>query len=233
MNTIHSSPPSLAHRPQTVRPGASEQRSQESTADPVKKQANVGAQGEAKGVVRLLEEGHFKGVADVRLRINFHEQLSASAEAKSIGTARQAAEGLGQAVNHVLEQQPEVPEGVSEVVNGFQETLAQLRDSTSSASEMSAAVSTSFNDLTTSLRDVLGLNDPPTEEPPAGAAEEGSAAEEATGSAAQEASEPTGFNAENFLAALAAEFDSYQTVLSESKPTDPVFEAAQRQRRGL
>jgi hypothetical protein len=27
------------------------------------------------GVLRLLQEGHFRGVADVRLRINFHEQL--------------------------------------------------------------------------------------------------------------------------------------------------------------
>jgi len=33
----------------------------------------------AKGVLRLLQEGHFKGVADVRLRINFHEELTAIA----------------------------------------------------------------------------------------------------------------------------------------------------------
>jgi hypothetical protein len=26
-------------------------------------------------VIRLLQAGHFKGVADVRLRINFHEEL--------------------------------------------------------------------------------------------------------------------------------------------------------------
>ena len=30
---------------------------------------------EAKGVIRLLQEGHFKGVTDLRLRINFHEEL--------------------------------------------------------------------------------------------------------------------------------------------------------------
>ena len=28
-----------------------------------------------KGVIRLLQESHFRGVADVRLRINFHEEL--------------------------------------------------------------------------------------------------------------------------------------------------------------
>ncbi|MGE5296238.1 MAG: hypothetical protein ACM3VT_15560 [Solirubrobacterales bacterium] len=33
---------------------------------------------EARGVIRLLQEGHFKGVADVRLRINFAEELAGS-----------------------------------------------------------------------------------------------------------------------------------------------------------
>lgn len=31
---------------------------------------------EARGVLRLLQEGHFKGVADIRLRINFSEELA-------------------------------------------------------------------------------------------------------------------------------------------------------------
>lgn len=37
-----------------------------------------GANGKAKGVVRLLQEGHFKGVADIRLRINFQDQIGAA-----------------------------------------------------------------------------------------------------------------------------------------------------------
>lgn len=32
---------------------------------------------DVKGVIRQLQEGHFKGVADVRLRINFHYELQA------------------------------------------------------------------------------------------------------------------------------------------------------------
>ena len=31
---------------------------------------------EARGVLRLLQEGHFKGVADLRLRVNFAEELA-------------------------------------------------------------------------------------------------------------------------------------------------------------
>ena len=43
---------------------------------------------QTKGVIRLLQEGHFKGVADVRLRINFHDELAAI-EADQLKTAAQ------------------------------------------------------------------------------------------------------------------------------------------------
>jgi hypothetical protein len=39
-----------------------------------------------RGVIRLLQAGHFKGVADVRLRINFHEELQAL-ESQNLKTA--------------------------------------------------------------------------------------------------------------------------------------------------
>jgi hypothetical protein len=43
----------------------------------------------AKGVLRLLQEGHFKGVADVRLRINFHDELAAIEQAQLRTSARE------------------------------------------------------------------------------------------------------------------------------------------------
>ncbi len=46
------------------------------------------------GVIRLLEAGHFKGVADVRLRINFHDQLEQRAEDKAADTLRTRADEL-------------------------------------------------------------------------------------------------------------------------------------------
>lgn len=42
---------------------------------PADQEAAVGEDG--KGVIRNLQQGHFKGVADVRLRINFHDELAA------------------------------------------------------------------------------------------------------------------------------------------------------------
>lgn len=41
-----------------------------------------GAAERARGVIRLLQEGHFKGVADVRLRINFFDELQAAGSAR-------------------------------------------------------------------------------------------------------------------------------------------------------
>ena len=56
-------------------------------------------QDEAKGVLRLLQAGHFKGVADVRLRINFFEQLSAQATADAASAVHTQAPDLIDAVN--------------------------------------------------------------------------------------------------------------------------------------
>ena len=56
---------------------------------PVTKESQNPKRGKRKcaGVIRLLEEGHFKGVADVRLRINFYEELSARAAASGTQAA--------------------------------------------------------------------------------------------------------------------------------------------------
>ena len=51
-----------------------------STSEPV---SFSGANGKAKGVVRLLQEGHFKDVADARLRINFQDQIGQANAAAS------------------------------------------------------------------------------------------------------------------------------------------------------
>ena len=65
---------------------------------------------QAKGVIRLLEAGHFNGVADVRLRINFHEELTAIESARFAQTAGE-----------------EVPELLAAVNAAFEELLASLK----------------------------------------------------------------------------------------------------------
>lgn len=48
----------------------------------------------SKGVIRLLQAGHFNGVADVRLRTNFHDQLQQGAAQDAARTFEGAVPGL-------------------------------------------------------------------------------------------------------------------------------------------
>jgi hypothetical protein len=57
-----------------------------------------------RGVLRLLEAGHFRGVADIRLRINFFDELSANAMATAYEEVQEQAGGLLAAVNTELDQ---------------------------------------------------------------------------------------------------------------------------------
>ena len=62
-----------------------------------------------KGVVRLLMEGHFKGVADVRLRINFMDELRQAAGARAEESFR---EGLAELAGNVPETTTKALEGL-------------------------------------------------------------------------------------------------------------------------
>jgi hypothetical protein len=89
---------------------------------------------DSKGVIRLLQEGHFKGVADVRLRINFHKELAAI-EAGQLKAAAQEKiggilESVGPGVGPLLasSEPTEEPDGVSELREAFVETVNQLKE---------------------------------------------------------------------------------------------------------
>lgn len=77
------------------------------TVEPSPTQADV-MEGEPvsqeKGVIRLLQEGHFKGVADVRLRINFQEELAALEQAEVKNVAGEKTDELLQAVDNGLSE---------------------------------------------------------------------------------------------------------------------------------
>ncbi len=82
------------------------------------------------GVIRLLEAGHFKGVADVRLRINFFDELSDRAGQDGAAVAQQEvanlAETVGAAVGELVGALPAdeaTEELVSELVGEFDAAL--------------------------------------------------------------------------------------------------------------
>jgi hypothetical protein len=57
---------------------------------------------DSEGVIRLLQEGHFKGTADVRLRINFADKIAALEAQQLQAVAEEKVDGILETVNTIL-----------------------------------------------------------------------------------------------------------------------------------
>jgi hypothetical protein len=187
----------------------------------------------AAGVLRLLEAGHFKGVADVRLRINFFEELSARASAAAAPAVR------GQAGDLIATMNARVDELIKPLATdeAAQATVDELRGqfgaAVQAASEQYAsdagvngdslieAIQSAFDVLVHGLRGLLTPPPPPGEadapaEPPAAAPVEGEApAEPPLGVADTPAPSPL----DNALASLTTAFDELLSGLGDSVAT--------------
>ncbi len=117
--------------------------------------------------MRLLQEGHFKGVSDVRLRINFSDQLSAIEAAKLQAVAEQKVnavlESVGGIVNSFLAAEEnglteEQTAGVSEL----QETFFQA--ASGYTNEPVTDLNNAFEDFVEALRDLFAPPDLTQEE---------------------------------------------------------------------
>ncbi len=106
------------------------------SAPPVPQAAPVDPPERARGVIRLLQEGHFKGVADVRLRINFAEEIAAL---QSNANARAAGAGpapIIEAADAVIEEflagnevDPETVQQLEVARDAFAASLQNIFDS--------------------------------------------------------------------------------------------------------
>lgn len=123
------------------------------------------------GVIRLLEAGHFKGVADLRLRINFHDQLAERAADKTADTLRRGADEL---VKTTASKTDEVltsfttdeaaREAVQASLDGFSESVDTTVATASKADDLDLDAITSdlraaFDDLVGGLGDLFGPTD--------------------------------------------------------------------------
>lgn len=57
---------------------------------------------DSQGVLRLLQEGHFKGVSDIRLRINFYNELAAIEAEQLQAVADEQIDGILQSVGTIV-----------------------------------------------------------------------------------------------------------------------------------
>jgi hypothetical protein len=98
--------------------------------------------GRAKGVIRLLQEGHFQGVADVRLRINFHDELSRLGPPSTETSTADVVRGFSSGVEEDLAQLTsalgggeEQPATATELIDGFAAAVRALADETAGQPE--------------------------------------------------------------------------------------------------
>ena len=87
----------------------------------------------AHGVMRLLAEGHFKGVADLRLRINFHEQLAARTQQEVSAATRDGISDITGEVQNMVDDFAaglELSEEQTETLAGYMEQFGNTGIST-------------------------------------------------------------------------------------------------------
>jgi hypothetical protein len=131
---------------------------------------------EAQGVLRLLQEGHFKGVADVRLRINFYDELAGIQASAVDATAGEKINGImggiGGAVNSFVEGN-ELTEEQAAGVQAAQENFVGAANATGEnpAVDLTAA----FEAFIAALQNLFtqASSETPPEEPAAAGAESG------------------------------------------------------------
>ena len=110
-----------------------------------------------RGVLRLLQEGHFKGVADVRLRINFFDELTAMEQNQTDQIVGEKIDGLLESVTSVLRsgELPETP--LDAYIDPFEQAVkeskedflaAEVRSTVTLMSDLESAVETLVLSLT-------------------------------------------------------------------------------------
>ncbi len=123
-----------------------------------------------RGVLRLMLEGHFKGVADVRLRINFHDELTAAGIQEAGPVASEKIASLSEAVDAHIEElrssgaltETQLAE-VAELQDNFNSAIKTLVNDFLSTTEqgseaLMSGVRSAFDVLLASLTSLLDLD---------------------------------------------------------------------------
>jgi hypothetical protein len=120
-----------------------------------------------KGVIRLLQAGHFKGVADVRLRINFFDELQTLEHASLAEAAGANLSGLLDAVNAKVDELLDAGEltdeqvaSVAEAHDTFTTAVQQLVEEFQNVGGTNTqplldAIETAFEEFVASLESII------------------------------------------------------------------------------
>lgn len=153
-------------RPEQAVPGGEDAgKAARQEAGAVRQAADDG--GDGRGVIRLLQEGHFNGVADLRLRINFFDELQRIAADDALETMeeglRDLTAGLPDAIEGALGglieggelSADDVSARAGDFEGAVNEILARARTGETSLKDAMQELRTAASGLVESLRDAL------------------------------------------------------------------------------
>lgn len=118
-----------------------------------------------KGVIRLLQEGHFRGVADVRLRINFSAELQQITAQK----AQTAFEGglsvlIGELRGKVGDSDTPLDKALADFAAGADDILTSVKDGSLDLSTALSELREAFSGLAATLETTFGTEPAPAVE---------------------------------------------------------------------
>jgi hypothetical protein len=140
-------------------------QTQSTPTEPVDQE--VGKNEKVKGVIRLLQEGHFKGVADIRLRINFFEELSSMENGEIQKAAEEKIPDITDSVNANLETlllsdnlSEEQATSISEQMETFTQAVDLMKEdflntAQPSKEALTSGLSSNFEEFIASLNLIL------------------------------------------------------------------------------
>lgn len=140
------------------------------------------------GVIRNLLSGHYKGVADVRLRINFYDELTALEQGGVAQALAEPSAALGEMTDQLAglaELGEDLPPEVAQAVAGLQEAAAAFTDAgdmgRQEALDLLAGLKEAFGRLIEQLQAYMQTRpvepEPTGDDPPADPLEQAAAAE--------------------------------------------------------
>ncbi len=108
-----------------------------------------------KGVVRKLLEGHFRGVADVRLRINFQQELAAAEQQRGLEVIQEGAATLVSSVASELDTAADYESVTEDQLSGLRALVDELQPGIDESIAAAEDPQTALSDLRTVAQNFL------------------------------------------------------------------------------
>jgi len=172
---------------------------------------------DCKGVLELLQQGHFKGVADVRLRINFAEEIAALEQEKLQALTATGTGGIAESITGIVDSFVAENDLADDQATGIAEAQAALAQALTTAGQgPTAELTDAFAQFIERLQELM----PPPPEPP----ERPEPGDPGTDPAGEPEPSPWQTLVENLQAAFSTGLEALSNSLSQLEVLPPLSE---------